>query len=219
MGKAKLIFGYSVVNVIAVLVALFMLPDMGAFKFSGALIVTEVVSKWYSLFIPIVAVIASGVIMLVEISENGLQGHKYRYLITFVASFLASCYTWVMLAIQTQGVSVGDKLSFPWAIVVLIPISAVLFASGYHQYTKKTLSGKFYSFSWLALSPIAWRKTHKLASFVNFLFGAYLLVVAILNECVIHNNVFVIVSTIISLLCVYFIPMLYSKIISSKYNN
>ena len=219
MGKAKLIFSYSVINVIAVLVVLFMLPEMGAFKFSGALIVTEVVSKWYSLFIPIVAVIASGIIMMVEISENGEQGHKYRYLITFVASFLASCYTWCMIAIQTQGVSIGDKLTFPWSIAILVPISAILFASGYHQYTKKTLSGKFYSFSWLSLSPIAWKKTHKLASFVNFIFGIYLIIVAIINDCFIHNNSFVIISTIISLLCVYFIPMLYSKIVSSKYKN
>lgn len=219
MGKAKLMFFYGLLNFIGVLTAIFFLPQIGVFKFDLSLKVTEVVDKWYNIFIPSIELLACVIILLLEMSENGTKKHKYRYLMTFVASTLANCYTWTIISMQTKFYGVGDTITIPWVLLFLFIIAGIMFASGYHQYAKETLSGKFYSFSWIMQSPLAWKKTHKVAGWINVLGGVVLVVSAILYECIIPNTAFIILVTIIIVLLTYIIPLIYSRFVAKKYSN
>lgn len=219
MGKAKLMFFYGFLNFIGVLIAIFFLPQIGVFKFNSSFVVTQVVDKWYSIFIPTIELITCVIILLLEMSENGTRVHKYRYLMTFVASTIANCYTWCIICIQSKGYALGDKILMPWVLLFLFVIAGIMFASGYHQYSKETLSGKFYSFSWIMHSPLAWKLTHKVAGRINVLGGFILMVSAVLYECVIPNTAFIILITIIIVMLTYLVPLIYSRFIAKKYNN
>lgn len=185
MYRSRLLFGFSVINLIAVFVCIMLLPPMVAFKFDSNFIVSEIITRWYNIIIPALQVIACMVIMIIDFKEDGAIPHLYRYIITYVAVSIATYYTWIMLDIQFENLSIGDQVIAPMSVLILVPIALFMVAYGYYQCTKKYGAKSIFAFKFVKENPIVWKKVHKVAGFLSSLSGMIIIVLAILNDTII----------------------------------
>ena len=83
MRISRSIFIFSILNLIGVISFICFLPENVIFGFTGNLYASEFIGKWYNLMIPVIQVIITLIIFLVDIFNP--NPHRYRYLTSWVA--------------------------------------------------------------------------------------------------------------------------------------
>ena len=218
MNRSKLLFMFSLINLIAVFVCTLMLPNAVAFRFDSNFIISELISRWYNIIIPVLQLIACMVIMIIDFKENGEIYHLYRYIITYVAVSIATFYTWIMLAIQFENLSIGDKVIAPISMLILAPIALFMVAYGYYQSAKKYGTNSIFGFKFVKANPIVWRKTHKVAGFLSSFSGMIVIILAILNETIFKTNWIYLIAIGVWVLIYYCFTFIYAYKESRFYN-
>ena len=219
MNRSKLLFGFSLINLIAVFVCIMFLPHLVVYQFDANFCVSEFVNRWYNIIIPALQVIACMVIMIIDIGESGQIKHLYRYIVTYVAVSVATLYTWIMLAIQFQGLNLGQKIIAPISVLILVPIALFMVVYGYYQSAKEFGTRSIFGFKFVKANPIVWRKTHKVAGFLSSLSGMIVIILAILNETIFRTNWIYVISIGVWLLIYYCFTFLYAYRESRFYQN
>jgi len=210
MYRSRLLFSFSVINLIAVFVCIMLLPQFVAFKFDSNFIISELITRWYNIVIPALQVIACMIIMVIDFKENGEIAHIYRYIITYVAISVATYYTWIMLAIQFENLSIGDKVVLPISVLILVPIALFMVVYGYYQSAKKYNTKSIFGFKFVKENPIVWKKTHKVGGILSVISGMTIIVLSILNETIFKTWWIYIICLFVWLVIYYFFTFVYA---------
>lgn len=217
MKTSRMIFLFTVINLICTIIFIGYLPDKVIFGLTGNFYASEFIDKWYNLMIPIAQVISCGIIFIIDLVHRDVL-HKYRYLTAYVAVVLTTVLMWVLMFLQIENYEIGVELNWPWTIIILFPIALFLFAEGFDEIYYKPMTEKsIFGFSWVKKSPIVWEKTHKFSGKVCILTGIVFIVLAVVNELKWHSY-WVYLAAVLVWLCVYYLfTILYAYCMARNY--
>lgn len=219
MNRSRLLFIFSLFNLVAVFVCVFFLANNVVFKFNAYFQVTDFASRWVNIILPILQVVSCMIIMIVDIRENGSIPHIYRYIVAYIAVSVATFYTWIMIVIQFGNYSIGDKIVFPITSLILIPIALAILVYTYYQSTKPYKTFSIFGYAWVRNSPIAWQKTHTSAGRNGMLSSILIIVCAVVNDIVYKSNWAYVIALGIWLIVYYLFTFIHSLSISHYYND
>ncbi|MBE5735847.1 MAG: SdpI family protein [Clostridiales bacterium] len=213
---SRLIFIYSVINLICAIVFMFFLPDNVIFGLTGNLYASTYISRWYNLIIPITQVICMLVIYLLDVYNP--KEHKYRYLISWVALAFTTYVMWVLMLLQYNNYALGVSLDWPWAIMILFPFGLFFIAEGYYTINKDKDDFSIFGYRWVKSNSIVWRQTHIIAGRSLIFVAFVLLIISVLNEIFWDTYWIYLVALLVWCVCHWLYTSLYAKSIADKYN-
>ena len=217
MKKSTLLTLFSIVNLICVIIINLYLPDMVVFNINAKFQITEYVGKWYNIIMPILAIISCGIIMLIDIKEDGTKKHVYRYLIAFVAVAVCVYYSWVLIGVQYIGGKIGDSITAPWTIIILFPIALFMLANGVSLRDRVFRDASLFKMDMTCNNPMVWKKTHVKAGRMSIFTGLVLCVLAVLNEIIWHTLWIYLVAFCVWFVFAFIYIFFYAKVISRNY--
>lgn len=215
MKNSRLICLFSLLNLFGVIIFILYLPDIVIFGLDAHLFATEYVSKWYNLIIPIIQLIATFIIFIIDV-YNPEKRHRYRYLTAWLAISVAMIITWALMFLQQANFEIGVSLSWPISVIILLPIGLLLMAEGYDTIDKKMTEISMFSFKCVKESSIVWRKTHKLAGYIGIIMGFAMIALAFINEICLHTKYIYLIALAIWLVFYYFFVTIYSHILAGN---
>ena len=218
MYRSKLLFVFSVVNLISVFISILFMRFDVAFKFNSGFVVTEMVSRWYDIILPILQLISCFIILFIDIKQGWKIPHFYRYIVAYIAVSISTYYTWIMIAIHLNNYQIGDKISLPITVLIIVPIALFFLVYSYYLIGKNYKSSSLFAFKWVRLSPVVWKKTHYFAGTMGIICSALMMGLAILNDTIFRTNWIYIVVIIIWGVLYYLSTFIYSKKIYKKIN-
>lgn len=187
MNRSRLLFLLSLLNLVAVFVCIYFLPQTVVFKFNSDFIVDELVSKWCNIILPLIQVISCIILVVIDIKTSTIP-HFYRYIVMYIAIAIAMFYTWIMIVIQFGGYHIGDRVSLPLSSLILISIGLFMPAYSYYQKGKRVGTFSIFGYGWVRKSPIVWKKTHFAASVNGAFCGLLIMACGIVNDIVFKSN-------------------------------
>lgn len=217
MNRGRLLFVLSLMNFFAVLVCIFFLPQMVAFRFDSSFVVDQVVDRWFNIIMPSAQLLACAIILIIDIKTYGIP-HHYRYIVTYIAVSIAMLYTWIMIVIQFGNYSVGDQLVMPLSTIILVCIGLFMIAYTYYQMGKRFNSFSIFNFSWVRKFPIVWKKTHTSAGVTGTIAGLLIITCGILNDIVFKTNWIYLIAFGIYFVIYYLFTILHSIRVYRYYN-
>jgi len=216
MKTSRLIFLFTVINLIGAIVFIAYLPENVIFGLTGNLHASEYIGKWYNLIIPIAQVISTFIIFLVDIIHRD-QVHKYRYLTAWVAVAFTTFLMWTLMFLQYENFEIGVSLNWPWTIMIFFPVALFLLAEGLYEYNKSMEDFSIFGMKWVRNSKIVWKKTHKVAGITSYLVSIILFSLAIINELVWHTYWIYLVAVLVWLFIYYLFTLLYAHCTAKNY--
>ena len=211
MKRSRLIFLFTILNLICSIVFICYLPENVVFGFTSNFQAMEIINKWYNLIIPIIMLIVIGIIFFVDVFTPTAV-HRYRYLIAWVAIAFTTYIYWIMLFIQMENFEIGQTLKFPISLIILLPISLFLYAEGYFEYYKEFGSKSIFGFSWVRNNVSAWVETHKVAGRLSYVVATAYIVLAICNELVWQTNWIYLIAFAVWFVVYYLLTVIMSKV-------
>ena len=112
MNRSKLLFSFSLINFVAVLICVLLMPSQVVIKFNSDMIVTDLFSRWFSIIIPTLQVVSCFVILFIDQKEQWKVPHHYRYIVAYIAISLATLYSWIMITIQFGDIMLVMKSNY-----------------------------------------------------------------------------------------------------------
>jgi len=218
MKKSSLLTWFTVFNFIGILaMVLFCLPSSVVFNINAKFEITEYITKWYNIVLPVLAIIACIIILGIDIKEQGNIRHVYRYLIAYVAVAVCSYYSWVLIGIQHFGGAIGDKITAPWTMIILFPIAYFMLANGVSLYDRMYKDKSLFKMDMTEANPMVWQKTHAMAGRMSIFTGLTLFVLAVLNEFIWHTLWIYLVAFLVWFVFGFIFILIYTRIIAREY--
>lgn len=218
MSRSKLLFSFSLINFVAVLICVLLMPSQVVIKFNSDMIVTDLFSRWFSIIIPTLQVVSCFVILFIDQKEQWKVPHHYRYIVAYIAISLATLYSWIMITIQFGGYNVGDEIKLPLTCLILIPLALFMLVYTYYQGYRKYQNKSIFGFSWTKNSPMAWKKTHFNASVNGMICAILMICTAVINDVRFNGSAWAYVVALgLFVVVYYFFTLVYSYIISKDY--
>ena len=180
MRISRSILIFSILNLIGVIAFIYFLPETVIFGFTGSLYASEFIGKWYNLMIPVIQVIITLIIFLVDIFNP--NPHRYRYLTSWVAVSFTTYIVWVMLFLQYENFELGVKLTWPWTVIILFPFALFMLAEGFYTINKAIDDFSIFGLKWVRNNANVWKNTHRTAGKSLILVSILFIVISILNE-------------------------------------
>lgn len=217
MKKSTLLTLFTVVNLICIIIATIFLPELVVFNFNAKFQITEYIGKWYNIILPILSIISCGIIMIIDIKEQGTKKHVYRYLIAYVAVAVCSFYSWVLIGVQNTGGAIGDTMTAPWTIIILFPVAYFMLANGVSLRDRVFRDTSLFKMNITMANPMVWQKTHAMAGRMSILVGLALFVLAVLNELIWHTLWIYLIAFAVWFVFAFIYILFYAKIVSRDY--
>ena len=219
MNRSRLLFSFSLINIVAVFICIFFLNSQVAIKFDYNLQVMELFSRWFSIILPSLQLISCLIILIIDLKEQWKVEHRYRYIVAYIAIVVATFYTWTMIAIQFGNYSMGDTIKLPVTCLILIPIAMFMLVYTYYQGFRKFQSKSIFGFKWVKNSPVAWKKTHFGASVNGMICSILMICTAVVNDVKFESsNWAYLVAFGLFVVVYYLFSLLHSIIVSKGYN-
>ena len=209
MKRSRLLFLFSLINLIAVFICIFFLPQNVVLKFNSNFVVTEMVSSWYDIILPTLQLISCVIIIIIDVKTSQIP-HFYRYIVAFIAISMATFYTWIMIVLQFQNCMVGDKLRLPLTSLILIPIALFIMVYSHYQSSKKYCTISIFGYGWVKKNPLVWNKTHQIVGFNGAITSILLIVCAVVNDIKFQSNWAYLIAFSIWFVFYYLITLLHS---------
>lgn len=218
MNKSKSILMFTVLNLIGAIIFICYLPDKVIFGLTGDLRASEYIGKWNNLIIPIVQVICMLIIFLLDIFRP--REHKYRYLISWVAISFTTWLMWVLMFLQYENFEIAVKLSWPWTVVLVLPVALFFLAEGFYTINKDMDDFSIFGVKSVRASSLVWKNTHRVAGISLIITAFAMIILSILNELIWHTwwiyLVMLIIWLVIHVLFTYACADNYAKRFGSK---
>lgn len=174
----------SLLNLIGYAIAVAFLPAVVPMHFDWKLTVDSVGSPWWLVALPSVAALISAGLWA-EVA-SGKRGKNAKFVsITLVMIGCVFVYLgWMFFAFVSGGGALGDKVNFPFAVAIILPLSMALCAFG--NYAPRIAPNRTFGFKTPATrkSERVWTKTHRAGGFAFFFTGVIGAVCAVVFSCV-----------------------------------
>ncbi|MDR2967414.1 MAG: SdpI family protein [Methanobacteriaceae archaeon] len=214
----KVVFPLIVLNLIALILVTFTLPDIVPIHINAMGVVDNFAYKWY---IPILGMIPLGVNILYiaysyylkENQESVNKAIEDKIISLIVIFTLAISWTPVFLSLNISQNPVQDIMA-----IVLITVATLLIILGY--YIGDIKRNKFFGIRtpWTLKSDIIWKKTHDLATY-SYMIAGFVLMIYSIAGFISENTIYNYIGLAISLFLIAVLPIAYSYYEYRKIND
>lgn len=172
----------SVVNFIAVLVAVLLLGNNVPIHFNSSFEVIKMGSPAVLLLIAVLPIFCGmGLLIDSKIRKGSFKNSRLIQVVLYSVAFLIIYVNWLMVGISSSSLGVGHKLSLPVDVFVYIPIGIFLIIVGLLVNNIKQRNRFFGTESSEAAKHNAiWEKAHKLGSKFFIISGAFIVLASII---------------------------------------
>lgn len=173
----------SVINLIAFAIGISFLPSVVPIHFDWNLTVDAVGSPWWTVAFPAVAALISAGLWAEAASRKNGNNRKIITVTLIVMGAFFVYLGWIFFAIAQCG-TIGDRIAFPFALVILLPLSLGICAFG--NYAPRIAPNRTFGIKTSATlkSESVWRKTHRMGGFVYFFTGIVCAICSIIFSCI-----------------------------------
>lgn len=215
MRTSRIIFIFTLINLVAGIAFIFQLPDNVVFGFLSNFYATEFINRWYNLIIPIAQVISAFIIFMVDVYHPNVP-HKFRYMISWVAIAFTTFVMWVLMFIQYENLILGKITHWPLAIIILFPIALFMLAQGHALKNKDMKEFSIFGFQGVKENESVWGKVHAVAGNNSIFVAIVLFALAVISELIWPVNWVYLVAFGVWFVFYYLITTVYA--ISFKHN-
>jgi len=217
----KYIFPLTILNLIAIILVTFGLPDIVPINVGIDGVVNLFGSKWHILIIGLIPIVIAIVyIGFLYKKKSDLFELEDKIISAVVAILMPISWIPILLALNfVDSSSNYSQIFLNIEMVSIIGIILAVFFIFIAHYMEKIKPNKIIGIRtpWTLKNEIVWKKTHKLGSY-TFMIGGFVLLTFSLASYLSGNLNYFYVALIISLVLIAAIPIIYSYIIYKKLN-
>lgn len=198
----------SLLSLLAFTVGILFLPEEVAVHFNYEGVCDRMGSPWVYISLPAAAALVSGGLFAAALKEN--KNARILNICLVAAGAVLTVLGWVLFALGAQGTQLGEKLRFPFAAAILLPLAILIMVLGNYMpvagrnkwfglRTKETLA-----------SDYVWEKANRFSGVLLFAAGALSAVASILFSvlgldfvALIVTVALILIVTVISLIHAY----------------
>ena len=160
----------SLLSLLAFTVGILFLPEEVAVHFNYEGVCDRMGSPWVYISLPAAAALVSGGLFAAALKEN--KNARILNICLVVVGAVLTVLGWVLFALGAQGTQLGEKLNFPYAAAILLPLAILIMVLGNYMpvagrnkwfglRTKETLA-----------SDYVWEKANRFSGVLLFAAGA-----------------------------------------------
>ena len=198
----------SLLSLLAFTVGILFLPEEVAVHFNYEGVCDRMGSPWVYISLPAAAALVSGGLFAAALKEN--KNARILNICLVVVGAVLTVLGWVLFALGAQGTQLGEKLNFPFAVAILLPLAILIMVMGNYMpvagrnkwfglRTKETLA-----------SDYVWEKANRFSGVLLFAAGALSAAASILFSvlgldfvALIVTVALILIVTVISLIHAY----------------
>lgn len=198
----------SLLSLLAFTVGILFLPEEVAVHFNYEGVCDRMGSPWVYISLPAAAALVSGGLFAAALKED--KNARILNICLVVVGAVLTVLGWVLFALGAQGTQLGEKLNFPFAVAILLPLAILIMVMGNYMpvagrnkwfglRTKETLA-----------SDYVWEKANRFSGVLLFAAGALSAAASILFSvlgldfvALIVTVALILIVTVISLIHAY----------------
>lgn len=203
----------SLLSLLAFTVGILFLPEEVAVHFNYEGVCDRMGSPWVYISLPAAAALVSGGLFAAALKEN--KNARILNICLVVVGAVLTVLGWVLFALGAQGTQLGEKLSFPFAVAILLPLAILIMVMGNYMpvagrnkwfglRTKETLA-----------SDYVWEKANRFSGVLLFAAGALSAAASILFS-VLGLDFVALIVTVALILIVTVISLVYAHRIAKR---
>lgn len=203
----------SLLSLLAFTVGILFLPEEVAVHFNYEGVCDRMGSPWVYISLPAAAALVSGGLFAAALKEN--KNARILNICLVAAGAVLTVLGWVLFALGAQGTQLGEKLRFPFAAAILLPLAILIMVLGNYMpvagrnkwfglRTKETLA-----------SDYVWEKANRFSGVLLFAAGALSAVASILFS-VLGLDFVALIVTVALILIVTVISVVYAYRIAKR---
>ena len=203
----------SLLSLLAFTVGILFLPEEVAVHFNYEGVCDRMGSPWVYISLPAAAALVSGGLFAAALKEN--KNARILNICLVAAEAVLTVLGWVLFALGAQGTQLGEKLRFPFAAVILLPLAILIMVLGNYMpvagrnkwfglRTKETLA-----------SDYVWEKANRFSGVLLFAAGALSAASSILFS-VLGLDFVALIVTVALILIVTVISLVYAHRVAKR---
>ncbi len=203
----------SLLSLLAFTVGILFLPEEVAVHFNYEGVCDRMGSPWVYISLPAAAALVSGGLFAAALKEN--KHARILNICLVAAGAVLTVLGWVLFALGAQGTQLGEKLRFPFAAAILLPLAILIMVLGNYMpvagrnkwfglRTKETLA-----------SDYVWEKANRFSGVLLFAAGALSAAASILFS-VLGLDFVALIVTVALILIVTVISLVYAHRVAKR---
>ena len=203
----------SLLSLLAFTVGILFLPEEVAVHFNYEGVCDRMGSPWVYISLPAAAALVSGGLFAAALKED--KNARILNICLVVVGAVLTVLGWVLFALGAQGTQLGEKLNFPFAVAILLPLAILIMVMGNYMpvagrnkwfglRTKETLA-----------SDYVWEKANRFSGVLLFAAGALSAAASILFS-VLGLDFVALIVTVALILIVTVISLVYAHRIAKR---
>lgn len=219
----KFVFPLAILNLIALILVTFGLPDIVPIHINLAGAVDGFASKWYIPIIGMIPIFIAIAYILYSYTANEINLNKnVEDKIILVVAIFYTIVSWipVFLALVLTNLNTPTSQSFlSVEMVASISIILAIFFVFIGYYVEDIKPNRYFGIRtpWTLKNNVVWKKTHKLGSY-TFMIAGFVLLVYALATFISGNFLYAIIGWIIAIFLAAAVPIIYSYYEYKKLN-
>ena len=118
----------SLLSLLAFTVGILFLPEEVAVHFNYEGVCDRMGSPWVYISLPAAAALVSGGLFAAALKEN--KNARILNICLVVVGAVFTVLGWALFALGAQGTQLGEKLNFPFAAAILLPLAILIMVRG-----------------------------------------------------------------------------------------
>ena len=118
----------SLLSLLAFTVGILFLPEEVAVHFNYEGVCDRMGSPWVYISLPAAAALVSGGLFAAALKEN--KNARILNICLVVVGAVLTVLGWALFALGAQGTQLGEKLHFPFAVAILLPLAILIMVMG-----------------------------------------------------------------------------------------
>jgi hypothetical protein len=174
----------AAVHLIAAVIAVTKLPEVVPVHFDINMVCDKTGSPWFLVPVAVMPLIVAA-LTTVMLLTGFIKQLKITAIVTVILTLFSGAMFWLMYAVMSDGVQLGEKGDSPIFTTAVPMMLAVLFIciGNYMpvmEPSDKPLNSMGFRVKWTLENPNCWRKTHRFAGRITVAVGLVLLLVYLL---------------------------------------
>lgn len=203
----------SLISLIGFVVGILCLPEEVAVHFNFEGVCDRMGSPWVYIALPAAAALVSAGLFVTAFREK--KNARVVNICLVVVGAVLTVLGWVIFALGAQGTQLGEKLHFPFAVAILLPLAILIMVMGNYMPVAKRNKWFGLRTKETLASDYVWEKANRFSGVLLFAAGALSAAASILFS-VLGLDFVALIVTVALILIVTVISLLYAHRVAKQ---
>ena len=203
----------SLLSLLAFTVGILFLPEEVAVHFNYEGVCDRMGSPWVYISLPAAAALVSGGLFAAAWKEH--KNARILNICLVVVGAVLTVLGWALFALGAQGTQLGEKLHFPFAVAILLPLAILIMVMGNYMPVAKRSKWFGLRTKETLASDYVWEKANRFSGVLLFAAGALSAAASILFS-VLGLDFVALIVTVALILIVTVISLVYAHRIAKR---